>query len=115
MVPRMRVSQGEGATMALNYNLSKVENWQALCVEGETLKPCTQGLIWACMQVGLPGISVKNAGEFFVRLSEIEKTFGPLRGDVFYTPEEIEAHIGLYVNVRPLTAAAFRRSMKTAA
>ena len=104
--------------MGLNYNLSKIAGWETLCLEGQNLNACTQALLWASLQVGMPQISAKNFREFFSRISEVERAFGPMRGNdvgpLYFTEAEVEAHIGLSVNVRPETRAAFNRRMKKA-
>jgi hypothetical protein len=104
--------------MGLNYNLSKISNWKTVCLEGQNLNACTQALLWASLQVGMPTITAKNFREFFSRISEVEQAFGAMRGNdvgpMFFTETEIEAHIGLSVNVRPETRAAFNRRMKKA-
>lgn len=104
--------------MGLNYNLSKIENWETVCLDGQNLNACTQAILWASLQVGMPQITKKNFREFFSRISEVERAFGPMRGNaegpMFFTESEIEAHVGLSVNVRPETRAAFNRRMKKA-
>lgn len=63
----------------------------------------THCLIWASIHVGLSGITEKNWQEFFERLSTVEQTLGAFRkgseGPVFFTPEDVKAHIGLSLNV----------------
>ena len=118
--------------MSLNWNLSKIENHEALCFEvatedspmrgrkaGESyLKPETDVLIWACMMVGLRGITATNWPTFWARIALWEKLYGSLlsgwdtdkgtRIDYPMTAELVRAHIGLSTNVGDVTDAKWR-------
>ena len=63
----------------------------------------THVLIFASMHVGLSRIDEKNWEAYFERLSTVEQVLGPFRrsdeGPVFFTPEDVKAHIGLKTNV----------------
>src|SRR5581483_2508285 len=89
--------------MSLTWNIEKVKDYDTVCwIEGE-LNPITNTLIWATMSVKLGEITEKNAAEFYARLAITEKITGPSvvkDGEPYYiTPEDVEAHIGLYCNV----------------
>jgi hypothetical protein len=72
----------------------------------------THCMIWASIHVGLSGITEKNWQEFYTRLSTVERTLGAFRSDeartpVFFTPEDVRAHIGLSMNVGDESKAKF--------
>lgn len=86
----------------------------------------TNGLIWASMAVGMPGIAdVKAAREFAFRLAFYQETFGAwlnmtptgpkaakLRPEPRkITTAEVFAHIGLSTNVSLRTRGQFLKSM----
>jgi hypothetical protein len=76
----------------------------------------TNMLIWASMLVGLPTITEKNAERWHKRLATVEAHNGAYRSrdgeDVFFTLDEVKAHIGLSTNVSTETDAAFRAKIK---
>jgi hypothetical protein len=75
----------------------------------------TETLIFATMAVQMGSITEANADEFYARLKFIEALDGPFmyqskdgeRSDRYFTPEDIQAHIGLVCNVSTTTTAAF--------
>jgi hypothetical protein len=121
--------------VSLNWDLSAIADHEAVCfvtaladdqnhgiVKGDRiLNPVTNALIWATIQVDLPGITRLNAPEFFARLRFTEQLDGPMliRAEVegqrpkgfaaFITPEEVIAHIGLTANVSPLPRTKWLR------
>ena len=102
--------------MALNWNVSKVENFKTVCYNADgKVNGVTETLIWATMIIGMNGITEKNAEEFFFRISMREKLHGALRRDwsgenpvdVFVTWDEVKTHIGLGTNATNMTRAKF--------
>jgi hypothetical protein len=89
--------------MSLNYELKKIENWEAVCLEKGTLTPETETLIFLTMSVGMGDITEENAGEFWTRANIVQKLHGPFisrdgKGHLF-TVEDVVNHIGLHTNV----------------
>jgi len=80
------------------------------------LSVTTNTLIWASLLVGLPEVSEANAERWFKRLATIEAHNGAYRTrdgeDVFFTLEEVKAHVGLSTNVSRETDAKFRAKVK---
>lgn len=76
------------------------------------LSVTTNMLIWASMLVGLPTITEKNAEKWHKRLATVEARNGAYRTrdgeDLFFTLEEVKAHVGLSTNVSTETDTAFR-------
>lgn len=76
----------------------------------------TNMLIWASMLVGLPTITEANAEKWHKRLATVEAHNGAYRSrdgeDVFFTLDEVRAHVGLSTNVSTETDAAFRAKVK---
>ena len=78
----------------------------------------TNGLIWASMAVGMPGIAdVKAAREFAFRIAFYQELFGAwLTSGAGAVPRpittaEVFAHVGLSTNVGTRTRGAFLKSM----
>lgn len=111
--------------MSLNWDISKVKNWEELYDKGtwkndfefepdpkgkeKRLQTRTDALIWVTMSVGMGQITEKNHEEFFKRVAFLE-TIGSayrMRGGkpVKYTLEDIKRHIGLSTNVSTETQA----------
>jgi hypothetical protein len=71
----------------------------------------THVLIFASMHVGFGSITEKNWEAYFERLSTVEQVLGPFRtseeGPVFFTPDDVKAHIGLSTNVGAESPAKF--------
>ena len=76
----------------------------------------TNMLIWASMLVGLPEITEANAERWFKRLATVEAHNGAYRTregeDVFFTLDEVKAHVGLTTNVSRETDVKFRAKVK---
>lgn len=104
--------------MALNWQLSDIENYEELWEEreatptqaaGRYLKPLTEALIWGCISIGIGQWNEVNASEVYARLKIIEGIDGPFVRrydeetkkfeDLKLTPEDVQRHIGLSVNV----------------
>jgi len=77
----------------------------------------TGALIWASLLVGLPEITEKNAERWHRRVAAVEATNtayrrGPDGEPVYFTLEEVKAHVGLTTNVSRQTEAAFNSKVK---
>jgi hypothetical protein len=79
--------------MSLNYNLSKVADFDAITSEKQW--PTTQSIIFECIAVGLSGLDAKNLQEFKIRSDFWRK----LEGLDLIPVEELQKRIGLTVNV----------------
>ena len=109
--------------MALHWTVNAVEGHDALCyykatedrwpdvTKGDSvLHPVTHALIMISMSVGLGGITRKNWHEWWARASLTQDVNGAPMHDGkgapwFLTPEDVQAHIGLTVNVSRETRA----------
>lgn len=102
----------------LTWSLEDIENHKEVCwvetgEKGEDGKPLyrmntvTETLIFMTMAVHMGSITETNADEFYARLKLIEQLDGPFmwktedgkKVDVYFTPEDVQAHIGLACNV----------------
>lgn len=121
--------------MSLDWNLSKIKNWQTLCFEpakhddptrgitkgDRRLNPVTDALIFACPIIDLGGITEKNKDEFWGRISLFEKLNGTIlngwdersKKQVPYPLkyEDIEAHVGLSCNVIDKTRSQWQKRL----
>ena len=62
--------------MALNWNISKVENYEELLGKDNCLKSPHSTIVLATMQVGIDEITQNNWEEFYKRINFIEKVYG---------------------------------------
>ena len=103
----------EASYMGPNWGL---DNADAAGRTATRLSVTTNMLVWASLLVGLPSITEANAERWFKRLATIEAHNGAYRSrdgeDVFFTLDEVRAHIGLSTNVSTETDAAFRAKVK---
>jgi hypothetical protein len=85
---------------------------EAAGTSAKRLSVTTNMLIWASMLVGLPSITEANAERWYKRLAAVEARNGAYRTrdgeDLFFTLEEVKAHVGLSTNVSTETDATFR-------
>ena len=77
----------------------------------------TGALIWASLLVGLPEITEANAERWHRRVAAVEATNtayrrGPDGEPVYFTMEEVKAHVGLTTNVSRETDVKFRTKVK---
>lgn len=108
--------------MSLNWNVSKIENWEDVCKvkkkDGtEKWNPVTETIVFATMFTGIPEITAKNHEEFFKRIHMFEKVNGALLQEfpegggqptpVFLTHRDVKDHIGLYTNASKKTRPSF--------
>ncbi len=116
--------------MALHWNIGDVKDHETLCLEdhedgdgSKKLTDATYSLVWATIPVGLGAITEKNWREFWVRLRFVEHLGnayrfrfvddgegGKRRQDIYFTPEEVHAHIGLRTNASPMSKTAFLKN-----
>ena len=81
------------------------------------LHPTTEALIFSTMTIMIGEITEKNWKDVLLRLRMYESTFealrlqGEEREPVFFTAEEVKAHIGLKVNVKTESTAKFNGNM----
>jgi len=102
--------------MSLDYNLSKIDNWESLCkTEDGGLSSQTEGLIWATLVVDMGAITEKNWTKFANRIKAHESLYG---GDKLIPRNEnvsldyiVQRHIGLTTNVATTTAAAYKKKL----
>lgn len=100
--------------MSLDWSISNVQNWESISMREENGLEATKtnALIWATLSVDLPGITAKNAEEFFWRIKVLEQKQGPFiwrysgegeaateRTAYEFTREDIQRRIGLSTNV----------------
>jgi len=98
--------------MSLNYELSRIANWQELLDSASgCTTPITEAIIFMSLIVGMNEITEKNALEFACRVHLFETYGDPLLtgpdGPVRITLANIQRHIGLRTNVNPHTRAKF--------
>lgn len=107
--------------MSLDWSITDVKNWESISMKEENGIEATKthALVWATLSVDLPGITAKNAEEFFWRIKVLEQKQGPFiwrykgegeaateREAYEFTREDIERRVGLSTNVstKPRTA-----------
>lgn len=111
--------------MSLNWDLTKIENYQELCwlpdpteenPKQTRLNPVTESLIWATMAVDIGRLTEKNLDEFAYRVFFYERAFQSFMnkgGEPEYlTYEDIKAHIGLSTNVIDITQSQWMKRIK---
>lgn len=108
--------------MPLRFWLDKIEDHKNVCYigseddpDGVHIQPLTRSLIFLTLNVGIGEITERNADEFYARLHIIERIQGAstrLGGEeVYTTPQEVRAHIGLRTNVPTETRARWAKRM----
>jgi len=108
--------------MALSIDYSRVAD-NDFCVipederdrSGRWMNPVTQALGFASMFIGIGEITEANAPEFYARLRAYELISGSLlqgpEGDRPLTPEDVQRHVGLRMNVSRESDAVFRKRL----
>jgi hypothetical protein len=104
--------------MALHFDLTGIENGDELYnADGTDLDGVTKTIVFATMNVGLGSITDENAGEFYARLTILDKLMGPFITDDNYksllTPEVVIRHIGLKTNVAKESRPAWTKRVMT--
>ena len=102
--------------MALNWDTSKVENYEEVCwkiadfdhptsgisVGDRILNPVTNALIWHSLNTGIGTITEENAAEVYARIHLVEKLHGEslwtADGPKAISMEDVLQHVGLYTN-----------------
>lgn len=107
--------------MSLTWDVENVKDYESTCfytddecAEGERkLNPITNALIWHTLSIGIGQFTEKNAAKIYARIAIVEKLDGPsLRnadGPRAITPEDVQAHIGMWTNVGDITDAQFKK------
>jgi hypothetical protein len=109
--------------VSLTWDASRIaEEVRTVVIGGKReTSPVTMGLVSACLNIGLAGITEANAGDFYARTRLLELVHAPLLtyGDGvtrLLTAENVSQHIGLRTNCKTESATAFRnRLLKHAA
>ena len=100
--------------MSLNWNISKVRNWQKKQEkDGHTLD-C---LIWASLTIGMGDLNEKTAKEFLYRLNRYSREVGaiatyPNGRTVVWTLARVKPWFGLHTNVRTISNSAFDKLVR---
>jgi hypothetical protein len=110
--------------MSLNFNFTDIENFEEVCylrfpevpLTEERINPVTETLIYYSMFTDIGWqITSKNVDEFFKRIKLHEALFGPILGGPEgprpITREQVDAHVGLRVNVAPVTRGRWQKRM----
>lgn len=115
--------------MTLRADFTKVENFEEVCYttfENKTYQhPVTQSLIYTLAGIGMCEITDKNWQKVFLRTRMWEEgIYGGKGGSIYppvsedpeqtprmISPEDVKRHIGLTVNVIPVSDAAFRKNL----
>ena len=86
--------------MSLSYNLTKIENYEAICYDTDgAVTEVTTTLVWLMAIVGMPGITKANAKLVYRRIAMYEILLGSFRSLGRITMEQVLAHVGLTTNV----------------
>jgi hypothetical protein len=104
--------------MPLNYDLTKINNYEELLNDSNQLKEPYKTLILSTMIVGLGEITEKNYVQFYNRINIIERISGAYLWDSetknpsYVEQDDIKRMIGLKVNVANQTKAKFISTIK---
>ena len=105
--------------MSLDFYYGDIKDWENICFHPDPdgqMKTVTNALIWSTMAVGINRITADNWRKYFERLHSYEVAVKPYRKrrdennnrtGVFFTPDEVRAHIGLSTNASTRTARQF--------
>jgi hypothetical protein len=107
--------------MSLDWSIEKIANNEQVCMDTEgNLNVRTEILIFTTMTVGIPRITEKNAEEFFLRASMIERVNGTAlrrhdsdgtRVDIPLERADVLAHIGLSTNADTKSETQFAKTV----
>ena len=105
--------------MALTWDLTNIKDNETVCwIENEdgtvTMNPVTNALIMTSMMTNIGEITDKTAPEVYARVHMYEAVHGTFlikiedekRVNVYMTPKDVRAHIGLKTNVWPMETRA---------
>lgn len=92
--------------MSLNYDLSKIKDYETVCwipdlehpSRDKMMNPVTEQIIFSCLSTGIGEITEANWEEWWVREWIWNKAHGYA---MHLTPDNVKAHIGLTTNVFP--------------
>lgn len=97
--------------MALQFDLTKIDNFEELCFDGDYISSETNTMIWGLCVIGMNDISEKNWEEVAFRLCVNNALFDlNNRWDLEtckYVKQAVKNHIGLTTNVAPITRTKF--------
>ena len=97
--------------MALNWDVSEVENHNELFKENGDMKSPYSSILLSTMSVGINRITQKNWEQFYKRINLLEKVFGCyhyINAEPNYiTEEDVKRLIGLHTNAAPKTKNQF--------
>jgi hypothetical protein len=104
--------------MSLTYDLTKIKDWGTLCYTkddngNDILNPVTHAMIFIMLETGVREITEKNAEELAwrIRLARSISENGTTRDPNL---DQIKQHIGMRVNVTPLTLAKYMSNLRNA-
>jgi hypothetical protein len=104
--------------MALNYNLSKIDNYEELLNESNQIKEPYKTIVLSTMLVGLGEVTDKNYNKFYNRINLIERINGAFLWDsetktpIYIKEDDIKRMIGLKCNVVNESKAKFISTIK---
>lgn len=93
--------------MSLNWNTSKVENWEE---KQKTHWNTLEFLIWESMSTGMGCITESNVDEWYYRIQRNKLEGGYKLSDI--TKEDIQMWVGLTTNVMTLSRREFESVLK---
>jgi len=104
--------------MSLNWDIRNIKDNETVCRDEDgSLAAITEILILATMSVGIGALTDKSWMDFYVRLNVIQREGALLRDsdgkDVYITPANVKAHIGLRTNVTNETNASWFKRFVT--
>lgn len=104
--------------MSLDFDLANIKDKDTLCyqqVDGECqYSSLTYSLIWTMIPIAVSSITRENVEKVFQRIYAYEHLRGAMRQangkPVYFTFEEVKAHIGLTTNVTNQTDAQVKKN-----
>jgi len=103
--------------MALTYNLTGVKDYKNICYQDNgNLKDITNVIIYMHMFTGWAEITKKNYKNFYIRAEFLQLLYGDLAiaqeskveiARARITIQDVYEHIGITVNVKPITRSRF--------
>lgn len=110
--------------MALTWDVTKVADYKELWPdkvvnegtpnERRKWNSTTEAIVFGLLFIGIREITAKNCKEVFCRLAIHEQVSGALRIDNasgenhYFTPQEVQGHIGMTSNVSGMSLATFK-------
>jgi hypothetical protein len=101
--------------MALNYDLSKIENYEELLEDGKLKQPYA-AIVLSTVIVALSDITNENFDKFYNRINVLERLNGPFlfqdKNPYYISKNDVKRMIGLNTNVSNETKAKFFNRVK---